>query len=115
MCLIAIYYRMVPDAAVVLGAQRDEYFDRAAHAPQILAGEPRVLCGIDQRSGGTWLGVNQHGLVVAVTNRSKPSPPAAPRSRGALCRELLALPSADEAAAHAAEEHVNEHHTANYQ
>jgi uncharacterized protein with NRDE domain len=45
----------------------------------------------DLRAGGTWLGVNEFGLLVAITNRKKQSPPENPPSRGLLCRSLLAF------------------------
>jgi uncharacterized protein with NRDE domain len=98
MCLLALYYRTTPGAPLVLAAQRDEYFARRARPPEIQAGEPAVLCGRDARAGGTWLGVNAHGLLVAVTNRNDVAQPIAPRSRGLLCRELLGLSDAREAA-----------------
>jgi hypothetical protein len=56
--------------------------------------------GTDPAAGGTWLGVNEHGVLVAVTNRRKSHPPPQPRSRGLLTRELLAFPTAREAAAY---------------
>ena len=80
-----------------MAANREEFYDRPTQPPAIQSGKPRVLCGVDQRAGGTWLGVNQHGLVVASSNRTKSNPPPAPRSRGTLCRELLAAFSAREA------------------
>jgi hypothetical protein len=48
--------------------------------------------------------VNQHGLFVAVCNRPKKVVPSDPRSRGLLCRELLASANAKEAAQMAAKE-----------
>ena len=48
-----------------------------------------MVCGIDRQAGGTWLGVNQFGLLVPVTNRPKVLAPLEPRSRGLLCRDLL--------------------------
>ncbi len=99
MCLLLISYRTDPEAPVLVAANRVERFDRPSRPPQLQPGPPRVVCGVDERAGGTWLGVNEHGLLVAVTNRTKSSVPAAPRSRGLLCRELLACGSADEAAA----------------
>jgi hypothetical protein len=48
------------------------------------------LGGKDLQAGGTWLGVNRSGVLVAVTNRSKTQKPEEhPKSRGLLCRELL--------------------------
>jgi hypothetical protein len=83
---------------------REEYYDRPTQLPSIQSGKPRVLSGIDQQGGGTWLGVNQHGLFVAACNRMKLIPPLAPRSRGALCRDLLRCTSARQAVNVAMEE-----------
>ncbi|MCA9266841.1 MAG: NRDE family protein [Planctomycetales bacterium] len=82
------------EAPVLVAANRDEYFDRPSAPPSIQSGKPRILCGLDERAGGTWLGVNQHGLFVAVANRRRMNPPVAPKSRGVLCREMLRCDSA---------------------
>ncbi len=102
MCTLAILYRVARGTPILVAANRDERFDRPTQYPKIQSGSPRVVCGIDRRAGGTWLGVNQYGLFCAVTNRRKARVPADPRSRGLLCRELLDLKSAKDAAAHAA-------------
>jgi uncharacterized protein with NRDE domain len=97
MCLLAIQYRTFAQAPILIAANREEFFDRPSIPPAIQPGSPRVLCGIDVRAGGTWLGVNEHGLVTAVTNRLKSNLPSQPRSRGLLCRELLNCGNASEA------------------
>ncbi len=97
MCILAIQYRLVPEAPILVAMNRDERYDRPSTAPAIQSGKPRVLCGVDQEAGGTWLGVNQHGLLVAACNRGKSLGPLSPRSRGTLCRELLRSGSAREA------------------
>jgi uncharacterized protein with NRDE domain len=102
MCILAIQYKATRDAPILLAHNREERLDRLAQAPRIQSGRPRVVCGIDRKAGGTWLGVNQHGLVVAVANRPKTVVPAEPRSRGLLCRELLNCQTAKEAADRAA-------------
>ena len=104
MCVLAIQYKAAADAPILLAANREEYLERPSQPPRIQSGRPRVLCGIDRKAGGTWLGINQHGLVVAVANRPKAVVPVEPRSRGLLCRELLGLDSAKKAAQHAARE-----------
>ncbi len=104
MCLLAIQYRLVPESPILVAANRDEYYDRPSQPPSIQSGKPRVLCGIDQQAGGTWLGVNQHGLFVAACNRVRLMPPLAPRSRGTLCRELLRASSSRQAVDTALEE-----------
>ena len=51
---------------VFIGANRDEMVERAWDAP----GEfwPGVIAGRDRLAGGTWLGMNRHGVVAAVLN-----------------------------------------------
>jgi hypothetical protein len=104
MCLLALFFRAVEDAAVVAGANREEFYDRGGEPPALLGGPVRAVAGLDPLAGGTWLGVNEHGVLVAVTNRRKSRVPARPRSRGLLARELLGLPSAAVAAEHATRE-----------
>ena len=101
---MAILYQSAQDAPILVAANREEYYDRPTQAPRIQSGKPRVICGIDRKAGGTWLGVNQYGLFATVLNRPRsPIPPDA-RSRGLLCRELLAMRTAKEAAELAAKE-----------
>jgi len=115
MCLLALQYRTIAEAPVLVAANREEYFDRPATAPGVQPGRPRVLCGLDARAGGTWLGVNEHGLVVGVTNRLRRDLPDKPRSRGLLCRELLACDGAARAAELASRELATGHYAgANY-
>ena len=102
MCTMALLYRVARGTPILVAANREERFDRPTQYPKIQSGSPRVVCGTDRRAGGTWLGVNQHGLFCAVTNRRKANVPVEPRSRGLLCRELLDLRTAKDAAAHAA-------------
>lgn len=89
MCLLALQYQLVPESPVLVAANREEYFDRPSLAPSIQSGKPRVLCGIDQRGGGTWLGVNQNGMFVGICNRATVTPLFGQRSRGLLCLDLL--------------------------
>ena len=104
MCLLAIQYQAARGTPVLVAQNREELFDRPTQPPRIQSGRPRVVCGIDRKAGGTWLGVNQYGLLVVVANRPKMIVPAEPRSRGVLCRELLNMQTAKEAAGHAARE-----------
>jgi uncharacterized protein with NRDE domain len=91
---LALFFRAVPDAPVVVGANREERYARGGEAPGLLPGTIRAVAGVDPVAGGTWLGVNARGLVAAVTNRLKSDQPLQPRSRGQLTRDLLACPSA---------------------
>jgi len=104
MCILAIQYQLVNDSPILIAANREEFYDRVSHSPSIQSGKPRVLCGVDQQAGGTWLGVNQNGMFVATSNRSKTRPPIAARSRGVLCRELLRCTCSRQAVDQAQEE-----------
>jgi uncharacterized protein with NRDE domain len=87
--MLAILYRTIDDCPVLVAANREEFYDRPGTAPQIWTGEPAFVAGRDPRAGGTWLGVNLHGVLIAITNRPKRHQPTPPRSRGLLCRDLL--------------------------
>jgi Transport and Golgi organisation 2 len=104
MCILAIQYQSINNSPILMAANREEEYDRLSQPPKIQSGKPRVICGIDRKAGGTWFGVNQHGLVVTVANRSKVATPIDPRSRGLLCRELLESRTAREAVDYATKE-----------
>ena len=97
MGILAIQYQTVPETPVLVALNREENPARLAQPPRIQSGRPRIVCGIDKKTGGTWAGVNQHGLFVAVVNAWKRNVPFDPRSRGVLCKELLYCQTAEEA------------------
>ncbi len=87
-----VMYQTVPDFPIVLAANRDEYYDRVAQGPGVLSQAPDVWGGRDTKAGGTWLGVNEYGLVVGLTNRrmQEDQETASDRhSRGLLCMDAL--------------------------
>ena len=94
MCTLALYFKVFPGYSVVLAANRDEHYDRPSVPPSIIGGSPRIVAGRDLRAGGSWLGINEYGLLVGILNRRQHRDPvvhAAYRSRGLLCLELLRL------------------------
>ena len=99
MCTVVLSIR--PDHAwpVVLVANRDESVDRAWDPPAPWWPDHQdVIAGRDHTAGGTWMGVNRHGMTAAVLNRPGSLGPAAgKRSRGEL--PLLALTETTAAAA----------------
>ena len=104
MCLLAVIYQVDPECPIFVGANREEAYARKSLSPDVRSlGDVHWLGGVDALAGGTWLGINEHGLVVAVTNRRKSQVAANCRSRGLLCRDLLACASVDEALASAQE------------
>jgi uncharacterized protein with NRDE domain len=98
MCLLAVFFRVVDEAPLVVGANREEAYARGGEPPQLLAGALRAVGGVDPQQRGTWLGVNERGVLAAVTNRPRSRVPDRPRSRGLLVQDLLGCGSAREAA-----------------
>jgi hypothetical protein len=72
-------------------ANRDERLDRPWDPPAAWWPEqPDVIAGRDRLAGGTWMGLNRHGVMAAVLNRQGSLGPApGKRSRGEL--PLIAL------------------------
>jgi uncharacterized protein with NRDE domain len=93
MCLIGLALDAHPRFALVVAANRDEFFDRPAAAldwwrPSLAA--PWVLAGRDLQAGGTWLGLSSQGRVGMLTNVRDPSRQrAGTASRGALVTAWL--------------------------
>lgn len=100
MCTLALYFRVFDDYPLLLAANRDEHFDRPSAPPGLISDNPKIIAGKDLRAGGTWLGVNEHGLIVGILNRrvnlvgGEQLAPSVARSRGLLCLDLLGLDSA---------------------
>jgi len=95
MCLLITGFHAVPDQAVLLAANRDERYDRPALGPTLLHARPRAVGGRDLEAGGTWLGVNEYGLIAAITNLGcGTSRKENTRSRGLLCLDVLTESSA---------------------
>jgi len=100
MCTLAAYVRVSADVPLLVAANRDEFLDRSSAEPALIAYEPAVFAGQDLSAGGTWFGVNQHGMVVGLLNRRQSDgPDATRRSRGLLCLEILQTRTPDDAAA----------------
>jgi uncharacterized protein with NRDE domain len=73
-CLLIVLSRLDEAAPLVIAANRDERLERPATAITVLAENgPRILGGRDELAGGTWLAVNEHGVVAGLTNRPSPA------------------------------------------
>jgi Transport and Golgi organisation 2 len=89
-CTLIVYYKLLADYPIVVAANRDEHYTRSARGPHTMHQHPRIYAGKDEQAGGTWLGVNEFGLVVGILNRHSPQPQdPSRRSRGLLCLDLL--------------------------
>src|SRR5688572_22225160 len=98
-CTLAVYSRTFREYPLVIAANRDEFFDRESLDPDLIPSAPAIYCGRDGIHGGTWLGVNAAGVAAALLNRRTLAPPnPSLRSRGLLCLEALAHPTAASAA-----------------
>lgn len=99
MCLVIALSQVVPGIPLMLAANRDERYARQSVALAVLREHgPRVLGGYDRTEGGTWLAVNEHGVVVALTNQvlGAPLDPAKP-TRGEIPLAFAAYPTAAQA------------------
>ncbi len=85
---------------LLLGANRDELRSRPSRPPgRHWPDRPEVVAGLDVLAEGSWLGVNDHGLVACVLNRTGTlGPRPGRRSRGELVLEALDHVEASEAA-----------------
>ena len=83
MCTLILYYKLLEHYPIVVAANRDEQYSRRARAPHLIHQHPRIYAGTDEQAGGTWLGVNEFGLLVGIVNRHSPQPQdPSRRSRG---------------------------------
>src|ERR1039457_4208553 len=100
-CLLIAMSKVAPAEPLIMAANRDEHYDRPAVAITTLRSrEPRVLGGRDDVAGGTWMTVNEHGLVAALTNLPSPGGrDVTKRSRGELPLALAGRPDAAAAVA----------------
>lgn len=84
MCHLVVGLNAHPDYPFVVASNRDEYSDRSFSDPVVH--DDGVLCSIDHRSGGTWLGVHaQRGHFATLTNMDGRG------GRGAVSRGALTL------------------------
>jgi len=101
MCTVLLLRRAAHPWPLVLTANRDEMRDRPWSPPgRLWPDRPEVVAGRDDLAGGSWLGLNDHGVVAAMLNRHGTLGPAeGKRSRGELVLEALDHADAIEAAA----------------
>jgi len=95
-CTLALAWQVFEDAPIAVAANRDERLDRASEPPAELQRNPRVVAPRDAEADGTWIGYNEHGLFVGITNRWVDLESG--RSRGLLVRDVLREESAEAAA-----------------
>jgi uncharacterized protein with NRDE domain len=101
MCTLVVLRRPGQPWPLVLGANRDEMVTRPWQKPgRHWPDRPDVVAGLDELARGSWLGLNEHGVVAGILNRFGTLGPApGQRSRGELVLEALDHADARDAAA----------------
>lgn len=101
MCTLVLLRRPGHHWPLLLAANRDEVLSRPWRPPgRHWPDRPEVVAGQDELAGGSWLGINDHGVVAAVLNRRGAlGPVAGKRSRGELVLDALDFEDAASAAA----------------
>lgn len=100
MCSVIILRRPGHSWPLLLAGNRDELRSRPWRTPgRHWPDRPEVVAGLDVLAGGSWLGVNEHGVVAVILNRPGTlGPSAGKRSRGELVLDALDVEEAEAAA-----------------
>jgi len=100
MCTVVISRLPGQPWPLLIGANRDEMASRPSRPPgRWWDDRPEVIAGLDELAGGSWLGMNDTGVVAAILNRvGTLGPQAGKRSRGELVLEALDNADAADAA-----------------
>ena len=94
MCTIVIAKNIFANKPMVVAANRDELLDRPSTLPVCHYG---ILAPKDVVRGGSWIGVNSHGVIAGLTNRLNVKSVKGRTSRGELVQEALLWWTAEEA------------------
>lgn len=114
MCTVIVASRVSSQRPLWIAANRDEFLSRPSAAPTLTTQDGvTVFAPVDLVAGGTWIGANSEGLVVAVTNRAGLPPDKSRVSRGMLVHRALrhrSLAEAEQEVAALAETQYNPFH-----
>src|SRR6056297_3610562 len=94
-CTLVLAWQAFADSPIVTAANRDEALGRPSDPPGVFREEPTVIAPRDGTAGGTWIGYNEAGVFVAITNRWVDR--EGDRSRGQLVADCLGSGSASAA------------------
>ena len=89
MCLIGFALDAHDDFVLLLAANRDEYYAREADPAGWWGDRGPVWGGRDRVAGGSWLAIDRHGRLAAVTNVREPGAAPGRRSRGELVADFV--------------------------
>ncbi len=106
-CTLILLYRLLKDYPVVALHNRYLGKDTVEQPPQRLNGN--TVAPLDVASGGTWIGMNDSGLFLAITNQETQRLPKPGRSRGLLALDTLKdYETAEEAKEHLLDPSIRE-------
>ena len=88
MCTVIVYHDPITETFRVW-ANRDEDLSRPSESPAMRDAAFGVLAPRDVKRGGTWIGINKFGVLVALTNRIDVPGRRGRISRGAVVMETL--------------------------
>lgn len=92
MCTLIVVHQVHGKYPLIIGANRDEAYDRPSEEPDLIQILPlAVVAPKDLRGGGTWMGAAQGGWFVGLTNQDAGDLIMDKQSRGAVVRECLLL------------------------
>jgi uncharacterized protein with NRDE domain len=99
MCSVIILNRPGHDWPILWASNRDEMVERPWSPPgRHWPDRPDVVAGRDDLAGGSWLGVNESGVIAGVLNRRNTlGPQSGKRSRGELVLDALDFADAADA------------------
>lgn len=89
MCTLLIARNLFRFYPLVVATNRDERLLRPSSGPKLWGGAPKMLAPVDDVFGGTWIGVNEYGVLAAVTNRL-----SIPHESGQLLSRGMLIPAA---------------------
>ncbi len=93
MCVTIILKNFFKNVPLIIGNNRDEFVSRNFIPPTVISESPYAVAGVDLIKGGTWLGLNEFGIVVNVLNKFKSKEnfygSDQYKSRGTLITELI--------------------------
>jgi uncharacterized protein with NRDE domain len=101
MCSVIILSRPDHDWPILIASNRDEMHERPWDPPgRHWPDRPDVVAGRDKLAGGSWLGMNDFGVVAGILNRRNTlGPQEGKRSRGELVLDALDFADAEAAVA----------------
>lgn len=93
MCTLIVVHNVHKKYPLIIGANRDEAYDRPSQEPELLQVLPlNVIAPKDLRNGGTWMGAAQGGWFVGLTSQDNDKNLLmGKKSRGKVVHDVLLL------------------------